>query len=188
MKITLEQILSWGPCRGYDTAAEIVALTDANWPKTPMEIAQLDIPAEDRIWVLLHPEIIPEKRLHLLACDFAEKVLPIFEAAHPKDKRPRAVLEIKRQWVDGKATNGELDAARSAIYGTDGGEVWDASEIAPWRTGWDAARTAVYDAGSLVARTAVMSAAMGAAISAAREGDCGLGRLYQLEMIKRVMK
>lgn len=42
---------------------------------------------------------ISDKKLHILACDFAEHVLPIFEKEYPNDDRPRKAIELKRLWI-----------------------------------------------------------------------------------------
>lgn len=43
---------------------------------------------------------IEDKKLHLLACDFAERVLPIFEKEYPEDNRPKRAIEVKRLWIE----------------------------------------------------------------------------------------
>lgn len=43
---------------------------------------------------------IEDKKLHLLACSFAERVLPIFEEKYPEDNRPRRAIEVKRLWTE----------------------------------------------------------------------------------------
>ena len=42
---------------------------------------------------------IPDKTLHLLACDFAERTLSNFEDTYPDDNRPRRAIEVKRLWI-----------------------------------------------------------------------------------------
>ena len=165
MKITLEQILGWGPCVDYDTAAAIIEATDANWPKTPLEIAELDIPVEDILWVLLRPEIIPEEQLHLLACDFADDVLLIFEREYPGDQRPRAAIETKRRWVNGDATDDDLDASWAAAWAAARGASWAAAWAASRGAAWGAARGAVwyaswYAAGDVVKKQLEMVVAV----------------------------
>ena len=173
MKISIEQILSWGPCGEYDTSNKIIAKTDDDWPKTPIEIASLDIPAADRLWVLLRPEIISEKRLHLLACDFAEDVLHIFETKYPDDIRPRLAIDIKRMWVAGGVTDAELDAAGAAA----GAAAWAARDAA-WAAR-DAARAAAWDA----ARDAAW-----AARAAARDAARDAAWEKQLQMVLDVLE
>ena len=47
--ITVQQIMSWHPCSGY-TAERVTELIGAG--KSPRELAALEIPIEDRPWVL----------------------------------------------------------------------------------------------------------------------------------------
>lgn len=49
---------------------------------------------------VLQNNFIEEKQLHLLGCDFAERVLPIFEKEFPNDDRPRNAIKIKRLWIE----------------------------------------------------------------------------------------
>jgi hypothetical protein len=71
---------------------------------------------QDALWALRACDLTKneECKVHLLACDFAEHVLPSFEREFPNDKRPRSAIEVKRKWAHGEATEGELTAARSA--------------------------------------------------------------------------
>jgi hypothetical protein len=49
--------------------------------------------------------------LRTLACDCAERVLPIYEQACPGDERPRRAIDVSRRLALGKASLAELDAA-----------------------------------------------------------------------------
>jgi len=62
--------------------------------------------------------------LHLFAIESAERAL---RAAQVKDEACWNALKVKRDWLDGKATNEELDA------------VWAASWDVAWDVAWDAA-------------------------------------------------
>ena len=55
-----------------------------------------------------------ERTQRLLACDYAEHVLPIFENARPNDDRVRNCVAVSRLYVDGQATDEELAAAYAA--------------------------------------------------------------------------
>ena len=61
-----------------------------------------------------------EKFVRLLACDYAERVLYIFEEEYPYDVRPRRAIEVSRKYAVGKATAKELQEAyfdaRFAMY------------------------------------------------------------------------
>ena len=52
--------------------------------------------------------VIPDKKLHLLGCDFAEKALPYFEEKYPEDKRPRNAIEVKRLWIEEEYKNEQI--------------------------------------------------------------------------------
>lgn len=49
--------------------------------------------------------------LRTLACDCAERVLPIYEQACPGDERPRRAIDVSRRLARGKASLAGLDAA-----------------------------------------------------------------------------
>jgi hypothetical protein len=51
---------------------------------------------------------ISDKKLHLLACDFAEKTLSVFEKEHPDDKRPRNAIETKKLWIQEEYKNEQI--------------------------------------------------------------------------------
>ena len=57
-----------------------------------------------------------KKELHLLGCDWALTSIDNFEREFPDDERPRKAIEAKKLWLDGKITDQELAAARSAAW------------------------------------------------------------------------
>ena len=65
------------------------------------------------IWLAVHLPNIDRKQLHLLACDIARTVLPIYEKRHPNDDRPRKAIEAKEAWVRGEITDEQLMVAQS---------------------------------------------------------------------------
>ena len=93
----------------------------------------------------------------ILACDFAEHVLPIWEKQYPGDNRPRECIAVARRFIDGKATREELDAADAAA--------WDAARAADAAT-----RAAAWDAADAAARAATRAAAWDAADAARAAG------------------
>jgi len=118
----VEHVIAWNPSCTYDEKRlRELAPTGS---LTPLEVCDLDIPIQDILWVLLRPEIIPERDLHLLACRFAEAALPVWEAVYPDDPRPRQAIETKRRWLDGNATDAELASARAAAG--------EAARVAEW--------------------------------------------------------
>ena len=72
------------------------------------DIAALDIPKPDILWAL--HKMCDDAQLHLLACDYAERVVHLCG----DDPRPRAAIAAKRQWLRGEITDEDWDAARDA--------------------------------------------------------------------------
>ena len=155
-RVTVDNVMWWGPCPGYPRK-RIEGLFAGRETLGWREIAALDLPAADPLWWLLRPEFLSARRLHLLACDFAEAVLPLAD-----DPRSAEAIRVKRLWVDGQATDEELaaagkaarEAAREAarVAAREAAEAaaraadWDASEAAAARTAGDAAWVAARDA------------------------------------------
>ena len=112
------------------------------------EINLLDIlkhnGAADCLWALRatveHPE--GDKVMRLMAADFAEAVLPIFEKEYPDDNRPRLAIQAARDFANGKIADQERDAAWTAAWAAAG-----AADRAAWAA-WAAARDAAWAAGA----------------------------------------
>lgn len=68
----------------------------------------------DTWWALRYATDGAEREIRLLDCEYAEHVLPIFEARYPDDKRPRNVIAVSRRFANGEATSEELGVARAA--------------------------------------------------------------------------
>ena len=119
------------------------------------------------------------------ACDCAERVLPIFEKAYPNDKRPRAAIEIARQFIGGTVSSEQLWAARAAA--------WDAR--AARAAAWDAAGAAARAAraaraaarAAWAARAAAGAAARDAAGDAAWDAAWAAARVWQTALLKKVL-
>ena len=97
------------------------------------------------------------RKWRLLACDYAERVLPIYEQKYPNDARPRATIEVARRYANGKTDFEEMDAARTA------------ARTAAWAAARDAAGAAARDAARAAARAAAWAAARDAARAAEKE-------------------
>ena len=80
---------------------------------TPITLKQiLDINGlDDALWALRACNDA-EKFSRLLACDYAERVLSIWEAQYPEDDRPRKAIEVSRKYAMGEATEEDLYVAR----------------------------------------------------------------------------
>ena len=71
------------------------------------------------LWLVGHADVSPhipdsDRRMRLVACECAETILPVWERTYPNDGRPRVAIETSRRYVEGKATNEELEAARAS--------------------------------------------------------------------------
>ena len=104
------------------------------------------------------------RTLHLFACDEAERVLRV---AGVDDPRCTAAIATKRRWLDGEATDEELDAARAAAREAAREAAWEAARVAACA----AAREAARDAAREAAREAAWDAARAAAWDAAWEAQ-----------------
>lgn len=164
---TLKAIRAHSPCEnGWQKLLNHLGKTKAD--AEPLSILTIieSNGIDDALWCLraLPDEYHPAIRL--LACDYAERVLPIFERERPDDDRPRRAIETARRHALGNATDEELYAARAAA--------WDAARAA--RATRPAARAAA-DAAAFAAdaadaaRAAAMAAARAAALAAARDAE-----------------
>jgi len=110
---------------------------------TPITLLQiLDINGlDDALWALRACDDA-EKFSRLLACDYAEHVLHIFETQYPDDDRLRKAIEVSRRYARGEAMEEALAAARAAAWDAAGAAAWDAG--AACAAAGDAARPAAW--------------------------------------------
>ena len=144
-RITVDLIMSLDPCEEYsrDRITKLFSGRKSVALKTVLKTDKIQ--HNDKLWLLLRTQFIPENDLHELACQFAEHVLPIFETEYSDDKRPRLAIEAKRKWLQGEITTNELKAAAWAARDA----AWDAArdaKAAPWDAAWDAAWAAAWAA------------------------------------------
>ena len=103
---------------------------------------------EDALWALraVPPEETAQRdRLaRLLTCDYAERVLPLFERIWPDDDRPAKAIEVLRRFANGQATQEEMttaalaaEAVRATWTVADAEVAW-AGWAAPWASAWAA--------------------------------------------------
>jgi hypothetical protein len=79
--------------------------THSDWEGTLEEFLDLkELDHDDKMWVFVRS--IDKNKLRLVAADFAERVLHIYETKYPNDDRPRKAIEAAR--------NGDLNAAYAA--------------------------------------------------------------------------
>jgi len=158
-RATVADVISWEPC-GFDgeddgenyTEARLIRLAAGRKSLSILEILDLDIPAEDRIWVALH--LLDEREVRLWGCDCAERALEHErEAGREPDPRSWEAIRVSMLYAVGEATSEELrlasaparDAARDAYRGASWPTVraawsaWDAALGAGWDASADAA-------------------------------------------------
>jgi len=78
--------------------------------------------AEDCIWALSATAENCEQVARLMAADFAEAVLPLYESQYPHDNRPRTAIEAARRFARGEITAAAKDAAWDAARAAE--EAW----------------------------------------------------------------
>ena len=187
MKITVKKIMSWNPCEENYDEARVKELIGNG--KTPLEICNLKIPAEDRLWVFLRSEMIPENDLHEMACKFAENALKA-ERKAGREPHPDSweVIKVKRLWINKKATDEQLKIARAAAWSAENDAAWAAGREAAWEAARAAARSAAdsaaWSAGRSAAWAAKRSAVWAAKSAAAWEAE----RKKQINIVKRYFK
>ena len=148
---TLKELHDWGACKpSYRKAAKALGGIRTYGRTTPIKLSQiLDICGiDDFFWVLRHAALNQdyERELRLLACDYAERVLSIFESKYPSDHRPRRAIATARRYAIGDASKEELASAKDAAWAA----AWDAwtaakdvAEAAAWAAAEDA-RNAIW--------------------------------------------
>ncbi|MDD5512099.1 MAG: hypothetical protein PHI12_15040 [Dehalococcoidales bacterium] len=174
---TYDDIMALEPC--YDPAE--VGYCTHEWRGTALDVLRAEnIPAKDRLWLVLNDGWVPDRTLHEFAIWCAEQALALIETPDPRSLR---ALEIKRAWLDGMATDDELAAAEAAAEAA----ARDAARDAAWAAARAAAEAAARDAARDVARDAAWAAARAAAEAAARDAAPAdirylLKRIAELEL------
>ena len=125
--VTYEEFLEFDPCwLEYEGGAErIKAYFDRFGGRmSALDILTLDdVSAEDKLWSVLREEFIPASTLYEFACVCAEYALSLIDNPDPRSIK---AIEVKRAWMRGEATDGELAAARNAARAAS----WHSSETA----------------------------------------------------------
>ena len=123
IQITRELLREWQACYSDEKLNATVPIDGL----TPLQILDLDIPAEDRLWVVLREAVIHARELRLLACKWARDALAVIDNPDP---RSVAAIDCAERFARGEATMEELAAAKVAA--------WDAARVAAKVAAWDA--------------------------------------------------
>jgi len=103
---TIEDIRDWEPC--YDPGT----LLPENWSGTALDILRLEeMPCENRLWVVLRPEILDDKTLRWFAIWCARRSQPWLT-----DPRSINAIDVAEKFASGNATEEELVAARRYAF------------------------------------------------------------------------
>ena len=197
-KVTLSQFMLLDPCYSEE---QIIDIIGDKKEMTALEVLDLDIPAEDRLWAVLREEFIDASILHEFACRCAEEALKLVYKPEPQIV---AVIEAKRKWIRGEIFESELTAARDAAWNTARNAAWNTARDATWNAvrnaAWNAVRDAVRSASSAAARStlrATVRAVAFAAVSAVKsveekeavwEAAWDAANAAQIAMLKTLLK
>ena len=150
MKTTLNKIRQHDPCDiSWGKLLKSLDKTEADDTEVSIEYILDLLGLNDALWALRAVEG-KDKEIRLLACDYAEHVLHIFEEKYPEDRRPRNAIGVSRKYANGNATKEDFDAAwvaaRAAWYAA--AACYAAGDDrAAARAAWYAAGAACYAAG-----------------------------------------
>ena len=147
-----------------------------------LDVLELEIPNNEKLRAVLRKELIPARILHMLAVEFARAALMRErEAGREPDDRSWRALDVKLAWLDGRASNEELEAARDAADAAAKAAARAASRATARATAW-----ATYWAAQAVANAAATEAsdaAYWAAWDAARDATW----TKQVAIVKRML-
>ncbi len=145
--LTVSDIMALNPCYSESRVRELFGDRET---VTVLEVAQAEIPPDDRVWLLLQPGVLPAD----VRTDATARIVTRAVTSHALHCGNTAVEEWARGWLDG--TDRSQAAAESA---------WDAAE-STWAAAWAAWAAA---AAAWAAAGAAWAAAWGAA--GAARGD-----------------
>ena len=147
-----------------------------------LDVLELEIPNNEKLRAVLRKELIPARILHMLAVEFARAALMRErEAGREPDERSWRALDVKLAWLDGAASDEELEAAKAAAIAAA-----DAAALAAARATARATAWATYWAAQAVANAAATEAsdaAYWAAWDAARDATW----TKQVAIVKRML-
>jgi hypothetical protein len=166
---TLDLLHKAGACTsGYKT---LITALGAEYPhEKPIDLLTiLDTNGlEDALWALCATAENCDMVARLMAADFAEQVLPIWQK-YSKDDRPALAIQAARDFAHGRIYRQEMAAAGDAAWAAARDAAGDAARDAAGAAAGAAARAAARDAAGDAAGDAAWAAARAAAWAAARD-------------------
>ena len=189
--ITYEQFLKIDPYYhdGSEKHALMAAIAARRERWSALDLLALDEgPSDSRLWYVLREELIDAPLLHEFACRCAERALSRIENPDPRSVR---VIEVKRSWLRGEATDEELaaawGAAQDAAWGFAWNGVWNASHAAAWEAARAAARDAAWGAAWESDRAAASDAVRNAAWDDEWNAVWNAERQWQIEELQKML-
>ena len=163
-----------------------------NTAYTPTEMAAHGVKYSSIMWAWMRPQALGRQGVVEAACRMAERVLPIFEAAHPDDDRPRKAIEAAMAWVKNPSEENKRLAARADDAAAAAAAAAYFAADAAARAAAAAAAAAYFaaDAAAAVAAAVARAAAVAAVARATRAADAdGLEaeRAAQIAIIEAVI-
>ena len=162
-----------------------------DWNGTALDILDHpQIPSKNKIWAVCSKGALPESVQRLMAVAFVRET-PLHDGRNvvdlSTDERSLKALEVAELHALGRATEGELDAARDAAKDAGAtwaaGAAWAATIAAAWNAAWNAAGAATIAAAWNATGAAAWNAAWNATGAAARDA----ARDAQVEIARRVV-
>ena len=136
IKVTRELLRAANSCYGAARENELIPVKGL----TIREVAQLDIPAKDKIFAICYASNAPDNALREFACWCARNALNAErKAGREPDPRSWQAVDVAEHYARGEASRAELDVAHDAAYYT-------ASRTAccVYESAYGAARSAAY--------------------------------------------
>lgn len=172
---------------GYRKLAEYLGSVDGYGANTPIPVSVVleSNGLGDALWVLHNAALEDVKPLMVTwACDCAKRVLPVWEAKYPEDRRPHDAVAAARNWVANpceETQQAAAYAANAAAWAADDARAYALVAYASYAAA-DAANAAAYvvDASYAAADAADYASHAANYASRADERDWQINRLKEL--------
>lgn len=96
--MTIAEVWGLHPCEEY-TDDRLHRLWAGRESLLPSDVVALDIPPQDRIWLLVRWKRLTKHSRVAFTCACARELLPMWQTLYPEDYRPQMALEIAETWL-----------------------------------------------------------------------------------------
>jgi hypothetical protein len=90
--ITIRQVMKLNPCQKY-SLQRVRKLFGERETLSYREISKLNIPDEDKIWILVKNHFLTHRQQIMFAIYCAKSALPVWNKRYPKDRRPAEAIK-----------------------------------------------------------------------------------------------